>query len=126
MKIPIYQIDAFTDKVFGGNPAAVCPLESWLPTETMQKIAMENCVAETAFFIPLDHDFHIRWFTPEFEMDLCGHATLATAHVLIQHLGYKNSKIKFQSNSGDLTVTAHGDVYTLDFPSRMPGPAHAP
>jgi PhzF family phenazine biosynthesis protein len=126
MKIPIYQVDAFTDQVFGGNPAAVCPLESWLPTETMKKIAMENSVAETAFFIPLDHGFHIRWFTPEFEMDLCGHATLATAHVLMQHLGYKNPKIKFQSNSGELSVTINNDLLTLDFPTRMPKPADAP
>lgn len=126
MKIPIYQVDAFTDKVFGGNPAAVCPLKSWLPTETMQKIAMENSVAETAFFIPLEHGFHIRWFTPEFEMDLCGHATLATAHVLLEHLDYKNPKIKFQSNSGELSVMADGNLLTLDFPSRMPIPAEAP
>ena len=126
MKIPIYQVDAFTDQVFGGNPAAVCPLESWLPTETMQKIAMENSVAETAFFIPLEHGFHIRWFTPEFEMDLCGHATLASAHVLASHLGYKNLKIKFQSNSGELFVLTDGNLLTLDFPSRMPVPAEAP
>jgi PhzF family phenazine biosynthesis protein len=126
MKLPIYQIDAFTDEVFGGNPAGVCPLETWLPTETMQKIAMENCVAETAFFIPTDDGFHIRWFTPEFEMDLCGHATLATAHVLAQHLGYKNPQIKFQSNSGELLVTVDGDLLTLDFPSRMPSPAEVP
>lgn len=126
MKIPIYQVDAFTDAIFGGNPAMVCPLESWLPTETMQKIAMENCVAETAFFIPLERGFHIRWFTPEIEMDLCGHATLATAHVLVQHLDYALQKIKFQSNSGELSVTAEGDLLTLDFPSRMPLPAEAP
>lgn len=126
MKIPIYQVDAFTDQVFGGNPAAVCPLESWLPTETMQKIAMENSVAETAFFIPLDHGFHIRWFTPEFEMDLCGHATLAAAHVLTSHLGYQNPKIKFQSNSGELSVTTNNALLTLDFPARMPKPATAP
>jgi PhzF family phenazine biosynthesis protein len=126
MKIPIYQIDAFTDEVFGGNPAAVCPLEAWLPAGTMQKIAMENCVAETAFFIPVDHGFHIRWFTPEFEMDLCGHATLASAHVLLQHLSYKSPKIEFQSNSGPLSVTASDGLLTLDFPSRMPRPAEAP
>ena len=126
MKLPLYQIDAFTDTIFGGNPAAVCPLESWLSTETMQKIAMENSVAETAFFIPLDDGFHIRWFTPEFEMDLCGHATLASAHVLISHLGYKNPAIKFQSNSGELIVTQNNDLLTLDFPSRMPQPAEAP
>ena len=126
MKLPIYQIDAFTDQVFGGNPAGVCPLEAWLTTETMQKIAMENCVAETAFFIPTDDGFHIRWFTPEFEMDLCGHATLAAAHVLARHLNYKYPKIKFQSNSGELLVTVEGDLLTLDFPARMPVPAEAP
>jgi PhzF family phenazine biosynthesis protein len=126
MKLPIYQVDAFTDELFGGNPAMVCPLGSWLPTATMQKIAMENCVAETAFFVPHDHDFHIRWFTPEIEMDLCGHATLAAAHVLIQHLDCKTSKIKFQSNSGELSVTTNGDLLTLNFPSRMPVPAVAP
>jgi PhzF family phenazine biosynthesis protein len=126
MKIPIYQVDAFADELFGGNPAMVCPLDGWLPTATMQKIAMENCVAETAFFVSLDHGFHIRWFTPEIEMDLCGHATLAAAHVLIEHLGYKTPKIKFQSNSGELSVTTTGDLLTLDFPSRMPMPAPAP
>lgn len=82
MKLPIFQVDAFTDEVFGGNPAAVCPLERWLPDTIMQKIAIENAVAETAFFIPIDDGFEIRWFTPEIEMDLCGHATLATAHVI--------------------------------------------
>jgi PhzF family phenazine biosynthesis protein len=92
----------------------------------MQKIAMENCVAETAFFIPHGPGFHIRWFTPEFEIDLCGHATLATAHVLIRHLNHKNPKIKFQSKSGELFVTAEGDLLTLDFPSRMPFPVEAP
>src|SRR5690348_16472632 len=126
MKIPIYQVDAFTDVLFGGNPAMVCPLESWLPTDVMQKIAMENCVAETAFFIPLERGFHIRWFTPEFEMDLCGHATLASAHILMQHLGYSSHEIKFQSNSGELSVTTEGDLLTLDFPSRMPIPTEAP
>jgi PhzF family phenazine biosynthesis protein len=126
MKLPIYQIDAFTDELFGGNPAGVCPLEAWLPAETMQKIAMENCVAETAFFIPTNDGFHIRWFTPEIEMDLCGHATLATAYVLARHLGYQHSQIKFQSNSGELLVAVEGDLLTLDFPSRMPIPAEAP
>jgi PhzF family phenazine biosynthesis protein len=82
MKLPIYQVDAFTDKVFGGNPAAVCPLETWLPTTVMQQIASENSVAETAFFIPVDRGYAIRWFTPEIEMDLCGHATLTAAHVI--------------------------------------------
>ncbi|MFN8413681.1 MAG: PhzF family phenazine biosynthesis protein [Anaerolineales bacterium] len=126
MKLPLYQVDAFTDEIFRGNPAAVCPLENWLPTETLQKIAMENSVAETAFFIPLQDGFHIRWFTPEIEMDLCGHATLASAHTLIKHLGYKNSEIKFQSNSGELRVTAKDELLTLDFPSRMPHPSEAP
>ena len=86
MKIPIFQVDAFTDKVFGGNPAAVCPLESWLPDVTMQKIALENSVAETAFFVSTNGGYEIRWFTPDIEQDLCGHATLAAAHVIARHL----------------------------------------
>ena len=84
MKIPIYQADAFTGELFRGNPAAVCPLDEWLPDETLQAIAAENNLSETAFFIPRGKDYHLRWFTPAIEVDLCGHATLATAHVLFQ------------------------------------------
>jgi PhzF family phenazine biosynthesis protein len=126
MQLPIYQIDAFTDQVFRGNPAAVCPLEGWLPDETMQKIAMENSVAETAFFVSVADGFEIRWFTPEIEMDLCGHATLASAHVIARHLGYPRPLIRFQSRSGPLAVSVAGDLLTLDFPTRKPIPARAP
>jgi PhzF family phenazine biosynthesis protein len=126
MKFPIFQVDAFTDEVFGGNPAAVCPLECWLPDTIMQKIAIENAVAETAFFIPTDDGFEIRWFTPEIEMDLCGHATLATAHVIVRHLNYPLPSIKFQSKSGDLRVVVGDKLLTLDFPSRNPESSRAP
>ncbi|WP_320008783.1 PhzF family phenazine biosynthesis protein [Maridesulfovibrio sp.] len=126
MQVQIFQVDAFTDKVFGGNPAAVCPLDSWLPDETLQKIASENYVAETAFFVPTGDSFEIRWFTPEIEMDLCGHATLATAHVISRHLRPQTSTLKFNSKSGILNVTFHGDLITLDFPARNPAPADVP
>jgi PhzF family phenazine biosynthesis protein len=117
MKLPIYQIDAFTDKVFKGNPAAVCPLESWIPKNLMQKIAMENNLAETAFFVPTSQGFEIKWFTPTVEIDLCGHATLATAHVLFEYLGYKADVIRFESNSGELLVRKEKDLLLLDFPT---------
>lgn len=126
MNIPIFQIDAFASKVFGGNPAAVCPLDQWLPDDVMQRIALENSVAETAFFIPQDGAFAIRWFTPEIEMDLCGHATLATAHVIARHLNEPKSPITFQSNSGTLKVTVQDKLLTLNFPSRMPLPCDVP
>jgi len=126
MKLRIFQVDAFTDKIFGGNPAAVCPLDHWLPDEMMQKIAMENCVAETVFFTPRNDAFEIRWFTPEIEMDLCGHATLAAAHIIIRHLNPQKSSVNFHSKSGVLTVTAEDDFLTLDFPSRKPTPSDAP
>ena len=127
MRLPIFHVDAFTEQVFGGNPAAVCPLESWLPASLMQRIAMENGLAETAFFVPDDHGFAIRWFTPEIEMDLCGHATLASAHVLIEHLGCTLTSLCFRSASGELAVTREQTGWlTLDFPARMPTPAQAP
>lgn len=126
MRLPIFHVDAFTDKVFGGNPAAVCPLETWLPTPLMQKIAMENGLAETAFFVPATQGFALRWFTPETEMDLCGHATLATAHVLFHHLGCTLSPLRFQSQSGELVVTREAGRLTLDFPARMPTPVDVP
>lgn len=126
MKLPIFQVDAFTSKVFGGNPAAVCPLEQWLPDDVMQQIAIENSVAETAFFIRIDQGFGIRWFTPEIEMDLCGHATLATAHVIARHLNFSLPSIQFRSKSGDLTVAVDEKLLTLNFPSRKPEPSEAP
>jgi PhzF family phenazine biosynthesis protein len=116
----IYQIDAFTDQVFSGNPACVVPLKEWLPDNTMLKIAKENGVAETAFFIEEDDGFYLRWFTPEIEMDLCGHATLATAHCIFKHLEFKGDQLVFSSSSGELIVKKIGDKYQLDFPSRMP------
>jgi len=112
----LYQIDAFTDKLFGGNPAAVIPLDSWIPDQLMQSIAAENNLAETAFFVPEGDDFRIRWFTPGVEVDLCGHATLATAHVMYQEMAYKHDQIRFQSRSGLLTITREDDWLTLDFP----------
>ena len=117
MKIPIYQVDAFTETLFGGNPAAVCPLEAWLPEEMMQKIAMENNLAETAFFVRKEDEYTIRWFTPLVEVDLCGHATLASAHVIFNHLGWDRSSIIFMSRSGKLIVTREGDMITLNFPT---------
>ena len=126
MNIPIFQVDAFTDKLFSGNPAAVCPLESWLPDETLQKIAMENSVSETAFFVSTDAGYEIRWFTPDIEQDLCGHATLAAAHVIARHLDPTHTTIRFLSNSGELTVLIENALITLNFPSRIPEPAAAP
>lgn len=123
MTIPIYQADAFTDQLFGGNPAAICPLTEWLPAEKMQKIAAENNLAETAFFVKTDDGYSLRWFTPELEIDLCGHATLASAHILFTELGYTGDVIRFETQkAGVLTVTKEGDRYTLDFPSRPPQP----
>jgi len=126
MKLPLYQIDAFTDKIFGGNPACVVPLDSWLPDEVLFQITRENAVAETAFFIHQGDIVHLRWFTPEIEMDLCGHATLAAAHCLKEILGYEADVISFQTLSGPLTVTIDDGLYIMDFPSRMPIVAKLP
>lgn len=127
MTIPIYQVDAFTESLFGGNPAAICPLEEWLPAPQMQKIAAENNLAETAFFIPQGNDFELRWFTPEFEIDLCGHATLATAHVLFTILGYEREVIHFHTlKAGTLSVHRNGNKYMMDFPSRVPEVSEVP
>jgi predicted PhzF superfamily epimerase YddE/YHI9 len=118
---PIYTVDAFTDHVFGGNPAAVCPLTEWLSTETMQQLANENNLSETAFFVKrADGDFDIRWFTPELEIDLAGHPTLATAYVLFNELGYEADVIRFHSKSGLLSVTKKADLMEMNFPARMP------
>ena len=117
MSQKIYQIDAFADTLFSGNPAAVCPLENWLDADIMQKIAAENNLAETAFTVPVENGFEIRWFTPEVEVDLCGHATLASAYTLMNFEGFSGEKINFFSrNSGTLTVNKNGDFLTLDFP----------
>jgi PhzF family phenazine biosynthesis protein len=121
MKLKIYQVDAFTDQLFSGNPAAVCPLDEWLPGEVMQDIAMENNLSETAFFVRKGDDFLIRWFTPTNEVDLCGHATLATAHVLYNHLGYIGDRIVFHTvYKGSLIVRKEDDGLTMDFPADPP------
>ena len=126
MKLTKYHVDAFTDQLFGGNPACVIPLEDWLPDDLLMKITKENNLAETVFFTKTNNGFHIRWFTPEIEMDLCGHATLASAHVIKKHLNYSGNKICFSSASGELAVTFDEDRYVLDFPSRMPEKAELP
>lgn len=127
MTIPIYQADAFTNKLFGGNPAAVCPLDEWLPDETMQKIALENNLAETAFFVKNENRYLLRWFTPELEIDLCGHATFASAHILFTELGYVDDTIYFDTiKAGTLAVKRDGDKYSMDFPSRLPFAADIP
>jgi PhzF family phenazine biosynthesis protein len=117
MQIPLYHVDAFADTLFTGNPAAVCPLEEWLPDEIMQKIAFENNLAETAFFVRNADGFDIRWFTPLVEVDLCGHATLASAHVIFNHLGWDHNSINFMSRSGKLVVTREGEMIILNFPA---------
>lgn len=127
MTTPIYQADAFTSQLFGGNPAAICPLKEWLPDEMMQKIAVENNLAETAFFVKTEGGYCLRWFTPEYEIDLCGHATLASAHILFTELGYSEESINFETiKAGTLTVKRDGEKYTMDFPSRPPIPIEAP
>lgn len=126
MKLELYQIDAFTDTIFSGNPACVVPLKNWLSDDILFKIAKENAVAETAFFIDKGDKIHLRWFTPEIEMDLCGHATLAAAHCLNSILNYPNNNIVFETLSGDLIVSIKNNAYYLDFPSRMPKVAELP
>lgn len=117
MSIQIFQVDAFTNKLFAGNPAAVCPLVEWLSDKTMLKIAAENNLAETAFFVKKDDVYEIRWFTPTIEVNLCGHATLASAHVIFDCLKLEESKVNFYSaRSGKLSVEKQGDVLVLDFP----------
>ena len=120
MKLTLYQIDAFADKLFTGNPAAVIPLDKWIDESLMQQLAMENNLAETAFFVPKGNDFEIRWFTPALEINLCGHATLASAYVLFNFLEYKKDSITFHSKSGPLVVTRKADLLNMDFPSWKP------
>ena len=122
----LYQVDAFADNPFEGNPAAVCPLQRWLTDEMMQSIAMENNLSETALFVPTETGYHIRWFTPTMEVDLCGHATLASAHVLFNIIGYKRDEIVFKSRSGILTVKKKDEWLVMDFPSQPPAPCHMP
>lgn len=123
MRIPLYQVDAFTRRRFQGNPAAICPLEKWLPDETLQAIAAENNLAETAYFLRRsDGVYELRWFTPAVEVDLCGHATLASAYVLWHCLGFDGDRIGFDTRSGRMWVTREGSKLALDFPSRPPEP----
>ena len=126
MKIKQYQVDAFTTRVFGGNPAAVCPLDSWINDELLQSIAAENNLSETAFFVRTKAGFKLRWFTPVAEVALCGHATLATAHVIFEHLGYQETAIHFETLSGFLTVARKGPSLIMDFPSTPPLSCAAP
>jgi predicted PhzF superfamily epimerase YddE/YHI9 len=116
MDIPIFQVDAFAKRQFAGNPAAVCPLKAWLPDATLQAIAAENNLSETAFFVRESVGYRLRWFTPATEVDLCGHATLAAAYVLYEYLRYKRDEIVFASRSGKLTVSRQGKRLCLDFP----------
>jgi len=126
MKTPYYEVDAFASKLFQGNPAGVCPLAKWLDDDTMQSIAAENNLSETAFFVPRKADYDLRWFAPEMEIDLCGHATLAAAFIAFTELGFKGDTIRFHSQSGILTVTNEKDIFTLNFPARPPAPCEAP
>lgn len=117
MELRLFQIDAFASEVFRGNPAAVCPLNSWLSDSLLQAIAEENNLAETAFFVPASGGFELRWFTPRLEVDLCGHATLASAHVIFTELQPERESVEFSSRSGPLFVKRSGEVLTMDFPA---------
>jgi PhzF family phenazine biosynthesis protein len=126
MRLPLYQVDAFSSRVFGGNPAAVVPLEVWLPADTMQAIAAENNLSETAFIVREGEGWSLRWFTPTVEVDLCGHATLASAFVIFTQIAPGRDSVRFDSKSGPLIVTRHGDLLALDFPSWPPEPCPMP
>lgn len=127
MKLTIYQVDAFAEKVFEGNPAAIIPLEDWIEDDLMQKIALENNLSETAFFVKTDSGYHLRWFTPEYEIDLCGHATLASAYIIKNFIEPHVAEISFSTQkAGVLKASAKDGSYTLDFPSRMPEACEAP
>lgn len=117
MQLTLYQVDAFASAVFEGNPAAVCPLDEWISDELMQQIAMENNLSETAFFVEDGDKYQLRWFTPTTEVDLCGHATLASAHVLFEHLGYDKEEIRFSCNSGELSVQKEDGRLVMNFPA---------
>jgi PhzF family phenazine biosynthesis protein len=126
MRIPIYQIDAFTKEQFKGNPAAVCPLTEWIKDDLMQDIAAENNLSETAFFVKKNHEYELRWFTPKGEVDLCGHATLASAYVIFTYLDKKITKVIFHTKSGMLEVSREGSLLTMIFPSREGEKCEAP
>ncbi len=126
MKIPLYVIDAFTQQVFGGNPAGVCPLEDWLSDEAMQLIARENNLSETAFFVRQGEGYALRWFAPTMEIDLCGHATLASAFVIFNYLERDRESVTFQTRSGALVVARDGERLVMDFPARRAEPSPVP
>lgn len=126
MKITQYQVDAFADRVFEGNPAAICPLETWLEDSLLQAIAEENNLSETAFFVPHHEGFKLRWFTPMAEVDLCGHATLAAAHIIFEKLDYSEPLIKFETRSGVLTVQKNDNLLEMNFPAIQPKTAEPP
>ncbi|MDE3168124.1 MAG: PhzF family phenazine biosynthesis protein, partial [Acidobacteriota bacterium] len=120
MELVLFQVDAFTRRLFGGNPAAVCPLEAWLPDATMQAIAAENNLSETAFFVPEGERYGLRWFTPAVEVDLCGHATLASAYVIFERLRPEAGEVRFLTRSGELVVGRDGERLRMNFPARPP------
>ncbi len=126
MQLNLFQVDAFAAQVFAGNPAAVCPLDAWLPEALMQSIAAENNLSETAFFVPEGGGYGLRWFTPQKEIDLCGHATLASAHVLFEHLGFTGERLDFSTRSGILSVSRAGNLLALDFPAKTVEACAAP
>lgn len=126
MRLQLFQVDAFADRVFEGNPAAVCPLQAWPDDALLQSIAEENNLSETAFFVPAGEAFELRWFTPVDEVDLCGHATLACAHVLYMHLGYAGQAVRFLTRSGELSVSRSGEGLSMDFPASPPHVVEAP
>jgi PhzF family phenazine biosynthesis protein len=126
MELQIYQVDAFAENAFEGNPAAVCPLDEWISDELLQKISEENNLSETAFFVEEGEVYSLRWFTPEAEVGLCGHATLAAAHVLFQHLDYSNESISFSTKSGILKVSKSNSGYSMSFPATLLGQVEVP
>lgn len=126
MKLQLFQVDAFAERVFEGNPAAVCPLQEWLADSELQAIAAENNLSETAFFRLAGEVYELRWFTPSSEVDLCGHATLATAYVLFEHLGHLGATVHFNTRSGRLDVRRQPAGYRMDFPALRAAPCEAP
>jgi len=126
MELPLYQVDAFASRLFAGNPAAVCPLSQWLPDTTMQAIGAENNLSETAFFVPRNGDYDLRWFTPTIETDLCGHATLASGFVVMTRLAPQRKEVRFHTKSGLLVVTRRGDDFALELPAQPPTPKTMP
>ena len=126
VKVPLYQVDAFSGRLFGGNPAAVCPLDEWLDDRTMQAIAAENNLSETAFFIDRRDHYELRWFTPVMEVDLAGHPTLATAYVILHLLSPDRRSVRFETKSGPLVVEREGELLAMDFPALPPAPCEAP